>query len=334
MNSYDEQRVIDALQALTGGITVTDNDLLDARDRLEKHLTPRPRNRRVVLAGVAAAVLLVAAATVASLTGGRHDSAPPPVTNPPVPDVWLEGGSPPTAASMAGVWQTRDGTFTQVLVIRADGTFAYDWEGTDTAGNPGWHETLDEPPMSGSFDLDGYQFSTKVYRNQLDWTPEWAEALMPDGTLHTVNTRIGTGRSPGTWERVEPVRSRAFGSPAPTSGWTAPDARTDLVGVWLPAGAGQELLALNPSGVYAYYKDGNLAEGHPTDSGTWSLQGHQLVLVSDGDAGACAKGAQTVVHAPSLRLVHALKGDILWQRGDLVTNECGLLGQTWVFQRL
>jgi hypothetical protein len=334
MSGYDEQRVIDALQAITGGITVTDNDVLDARDRLEKNLTPAPKRRRMVLAAVAAAVLLVAWVTVASLTGNKQDSAPPPVAPPPAPDLWLEGGTPPTAESMAGIWQQRSGTFTQVLVVQADGTFAYDWEGTDLGGSPGWHETLDEPPMSGSFELDGYQFSTKVYRNQLDWTPAWAQALMPDDTLHTVNTSPGADPAPSTWERVEPVRSRAFDSAAPAQGWTAPVKDTDLVGVWLPAASGQELVVINPDGGYAYYPDGNVGAGHPTDSGGWALDGRQLVLTSDGDAGSCAKGARVVVQAPRLRLVHALHGDVLWQQGDVVTNDCNLFGQNWVFQRL
>jgi len=49
MTTREELRVVEALQALTGGLPVTEQDLLRATDRLKKSLEPRrPRRRKAI----------------------------------------------------------------------------------------------------------------------------------------------------------------------------------------------------------------------------------------------------------------------------------------------
>ena len=61
MNERDELRVIEALQALSGGLTVTEQDIINAggelRDRLEP---PSPRRRLPLLVAAAVACAIPA----------------------------------------------------------------------------------------------------------------------------------------------------------------------------------------------------------------------------------------------------------------------------------
>ena len=58
MNQRDEQRVIEALQAFTGGLTVTENDMLIAGRNLKDNLEPPRPRRRLAMVAVAAAALV------------------------------------------------------------------------------------------------------------------------------------------------------------------------------------------------------------------------------------------------------------------------------------
>jgi len=82
MNSAEEVRVIEALEACTGGLTVTEHDLLSATDRFRKNVEPRSPRRRLALV-VTAAVAALAAGVTAFVVADRNDAAPPVDTVPP-----------------------------------------------------------------------------------------------------------------------------------------------------------------------------------------------------------------------------------------------------------
>ena len=82
MNQRDEQRVIEALQAFTGGLIVTENDMLIAGRSLKDNLEPPHPRRRLAIVAVAAAAALVAGFVIFGVidTGDDTDAIKPAQT--------------------------------------------------------------------------------------------------------------------------------------------------------------------------------------------------------------------------------------------------------------
>lgn len=124
MNQREEQRVIEALRAHTGGLTVTDHDIIDARSRLQQRLAPsRPPRRRTALAVAAAAVALVAGVATWLVVDSDGSSEPAPADDPKTPvevlraalqeDTYAASGEQflagrtATASDLTGLWLLR-----------------------------------------------------------------------------------------------------------------------------------------------------------------------------------------------------------------------------------
>ena len=123
MNEREEQRVIEALGALTGGLIVTEHDMLIANNRLKDNLEPPSPRRRLVMVAVVAAAAVVAGLVIFQATDDDDSSSPTPVDTTETPakiltaalgdDAYqvlprdLRDGTPPTADELAGVWLLR-----------------------------------------------------------------------------------------------------------------------------------------------------------------------------------------------------------------------------------
>jgi len=64
MTTREELRVVEALQAFTGRLAVTEQDLLSASDRFKKNLEPRQPRRRIALVAIVAAAAVVAGTVI------------------------------------------------------------------------------------------------------------------------------------------------------------------------------------------------------------------------------------------------------------------------------
>ena len=74
MNQRDEQRVIEALQAFTGGLTVTEDDMLIASRNLKDNLEPPRPRRRLAVVAVAAVAALVAGFVIFEAVNADDDT--------------------------------------------------------------------------------------------------------------------------------------------------------------------------------------------------------------------------------------------------------------------
>ena len=151
MNQRDEQRVIEALQAFTGGLTVTENDMLIAGRNLKDHLEPPRPRRRLAMVAVAAAAL-VAGFVVFEVINADDDSdaIKPAQTQTPaevltaalephaygVPVDESGAGTPPTAEQLAGFWLLRPySDITLPISVAGNGSYRLGLDGITGASS-------------------------------------------------------------------------------------------------------------------------------------------------------------------------------------------------------
>ena len=172
MNQRDEQRVIEALQAFTGGLIVTENDMLIAGRSLKDNLEPPHPRRRLAIVAVAAAAALVAGFVIFGVidTGDDTDAIKPAQTQTPAdvltsalePDAYGipvdKAGTAPTAAQLAGFWLLRPyGDVTLPMFVAGNGSYylgSDGFTGASTLSGSTWVRQLGHPsecPRTQSF---------------------------------------------------------------------------------------------------------------------------------------------------------------------------------------
>ena len=296
MNQLEQQRVIEALRALTGGLTVTEQDINIADARLRDNLEPpSPRRRLALLAAAAAAVLAVAFVVFQTLDPG-DDAAPPtePPTTTPADSLraalqadaytlssGFTAGARPTAQDLAGFWLLR-APYGFTLFVDGNGGWrggtpldrqAY---GTSTVAGNTWTRRFDDGTACAQ-DNGGGLFQS------------WRAALAGDGSLRLQLTGGEPTCTPAdtreVWDRVDP------GSPvadyllamSQEATWQSTSGPLDWEGVYVAPESGH-VLAVTRDGSYRYYD---------------TLTDARLVAADRGDlesaagtvTGTCAAGA-------------------------------------------
>lgn len=357
MNTPEEGRVIAALQALTGGLDMSDNELLDARDRLRRRTsTPQgPASRRpvLVLLAAAAAIVLVLGVLVVQLVRDDDDAAPGPTgTSSPAevltdalvdnPYDLTEGqfltGEPVTRQNLAGLWFLSldqaglpgDSVFLPMpMIISRNGWWRSGVAthplafGPSRIGGGEWTRILDgRAQCARGAGVDGYE--------------QIADAVIAaDGALRinlVSRTQCTLLDEREVWHRLAPGSPvlEYFRDTADEIAWGAWDAtgETPSSGMYVDAATGH-VLAVHPDGRYWYYTD--LAERRllAADRGT-------LKISADGSvAGTCRTGtfrgtAQTGNTAP-------VTGPLVAQKTLRITEtvgDCGTVGDDKVWVRL
>ena len=295
MNQREEQRVIEALRAFTGGLTVTDNDIITASARFRSELEPPPRRRRTAMLVAAAAAAVVAGVVALQAIDRDEDSAPPAtVPGPPTPSLApaaqtltdalaakpytlsnedFAAGSRLTAQSMSGLWVLRptsttsveDGANTAPMYVEADG---------------GWRIGHLHGPFSfGVTALDGDTWSRRMDdRSRCAMNHEWVgytdfrgtAAIAADGSLRmqlTSDTECTLLGSREVWDRLAPGSPvlTYFRSVMDEIDWE-PSSATVGEGTYVAPDTGH-VLVVNSDGSYGYYED---------------LTGDQLVATCQG----------------------------------------------------
>lgn len=294
MNEIEEQRVIEALRAITGGLTVTEHDIIDAGTRLQHNLkaTP-PRRNRALLAVAAAVVLIVGIASFQAITGDEK-SAPSPAGTPSAADTLeaalqadpysytftdgeFNAGTRPTARDLAGIWLLRT-PYPGSLVVNGGLDWGYGSVQKESVGS----STLDGRTWTRNLD------SAVCGSGRSDPLP-WTASIAGDGSLHLVFAGVTNVCTPAdnreVWDRLAPGPSPVLDYLREASGdieWaTATD--SNFEGLYINTETGHVLgVALN--GNYSYFDTVTGQEFTPSDEGT--------VEVSDNGtiAGTCGGG--------------------------------------------
>ena len=215
MMQPDEQRVIDALQAFTGGLIVTDQDITLAESRLRENLEPPPPRRRLVILAAAVVAVLVAGFFAAQAIGGREGSAPPAHTPSSPADTLKEAldahaynlgadaftaGARPSAQDMAGFWMLRE-PYYFLMFVDGDGDW---WMGSPRAAGAFGHSTLSGDTWTRQHD----DRSECVTADGRGFSQAWRTTLAADGSLHLIQTGGEPTCTPAddkeVWDRVTP----------------------------------------------------------------------------------------------------------------------------------
>jgi len=308
----DERHVIEALQALTGGLIVTEDDIIEATGRLQDRLEPPSPRRRLLLlvAGVAAAVVLIGYVALQAID--RHGDASPPA-NPPthspaadlkaalqadayaIPAGRFTTGARPTYPQLAGLWLLRP-PYSFAMFVARDG----DWR-------------MDSPTATGAFGtsrLAGHRLTRRLddrsgcARSQplVGHSTSWGAALARDGSL-----RLQLRNTPGTctpaddrevWDRVDPGSPVASYLVAAANDveWQAAPGQFKWERVYVAPKTGH-VLEVTPDGHYRYY-DALRVRLDAADRG--ELQSHPGGEVRGSCAGGDFSGILQVARIPSV----------------------------------
>jgi hypothetical protein len=206
MNEREEQRVIEALQALNGGLTVTEQDILVANNKLRDNLEPPSPRRKIVMAAIVAAAAVVAGMVIFQATEGDEGSSAPDVTNePPTPaevltdtlDPDLYGvlpaaaGPAPKMDQLAGAW-----------VMRADLDSALPMLVTGSG-----KQFLGSPPRFVGSTLSGREWTRETSLEQgCPQTTTYSAGLADNGSLvlQTDDTNCTPGVGLEVWDPITP----------------------------------------------------------------------------------------------------------------------------------
>jgi hypothetical protein len=296
MIQRDEQRVIEALRAFTGGLTVTDQDITTAESRLRDSLEPpSPRRRLAILAAAVAAVLVVG--FFVSRAIDRDTDSAPPVDRPSpagtlkaalqadayaVSSADFSAGAQPTARDLAGFWMLRE-PYGATMFVDAAGNWAM---GYPTA-----------PAVSGPSTLDGATWTRRLDdrgicakgNDMIGVSQSWHAALAADGSLRLDLNASRASCTPAdnreVWDRVAPgspvadyllaVAQRADWQPAPRSfRW---------LGLFVAPATGR-VLEVTDDEQYRYYDTLTDASLVAADQGDVSSDGA-------GTTGSCSEGS-------------------------------------------
>jgi hypothetical protein len=343
MNSVDEQRVIEGLQALTGGLVVTEQDITDAHSTLQDRLQPhKPRRARVVIAVAAIAAAIVAGFTLVN-TLGSHDTAPPVVTTTDTPSLLLDprawdltdqefmAGVQPTRGDLVGLWHVRTSDDSWLVFFGSNGFTTTTNGGGLLNGKEG---------NQGTWQLQAGTLTTRITSGFCvtptarpeDLVSSSRVVLMPDGSLHILTRPhdLGVHKKGGLCrgaagdrmliDRVAPGSSRFVDSFQPQDdAWFSPSRHNELSlpGVWVSADANW-LLTVDLDLSYRAFRNGDPTTT-PVDEG-------RLALSSDGLLRATCRGggASAQVQLTSNQPIDGLVNQLLMLRGSYVDNTCGL----------
>lgn len=287
-----EARLTRDIAAVTGGVVVTESDLHEAREVLERNMDrPGPSRRRTAAALVVAAVVipLVGVAVARSLESDK--SAPPlaPVTPSSAadgvandPGLWLTGRAP-TTELVRGIWREDNGA--EQLRFAAGGSFSADDSG----------QVFTDPSLVGSWMLTGDQITIDVTAGRagcVGRTILMRASLVEKGVLHVVpaeSAASGCSVLDQTWEALEqvvPTTPAIAGLTNPdTASWKPWPARSRLVGLWVVEGGGHAM-EIGRDGTYVVAG----RSGEPVDRGQWSFRRTELTLTSSDQSVACQAG--------------------------------------------
>jgi hypothetical protein len=292
MNERDELRVIEALQALTGGLTVTEQDIIDAGGELRDRMEPPAPRRRLALVVAAAVALIGLIGYIAFQAVDRDGHAAPPVDKPHTPaddlksalqagayDLSTEeftAGARPDYQDLAGVWLLR-APFGFTMFVESDG---------------GWRTGLPSRPwVYGDSTLNGATWRQRVHvpGDCIQPSHPWTAGLAADGSLRLELKLPNSDCTPAdnreVWDRVAP------GSPvadyllatAKDADWRGAPEPFKGRGLYVSPKTGH-LLEVDKAGVYRYYDDVTGARLTSADHG-------QLDFASSTLTGTCAGGS-------------------------------------------
>ncbi|QZY28352.1 hypothetical protein [Nocardioides coralli] len=219
MNPVEEQRVVSALQALTGGLVVTQEDTIKSYEQVTSRLQPPSPRRRIAAAALVAAAAIVAVVVVRDVVAD-DTAAPPPADSREstpadalraalTPDVFSQSddqflrGTTPANADLEGLWMSREPHGGFALLMDAEGNYV----------GPSPSDRL----LAGTYSLKGETLTWHMaddggcarHNSLVHHTSPWLAAIAEDGSLRLRYANVGTstcsvGDEHEVWDRLGP----------------------------------------------------------------------------------------------------------------------------------
>lgn len=310
MSSIEEQLKAE-IATVTGGVVVTEADVIEAAEELKNRVASRRRRTqfRVLAIAVAAAVVIpvlgVAAIKTLSATEAPPAGSVPDTSS--LDDLFLKG-SPPTPEQLDGAWRVDNG---RILVHFAQpNRISFD----DTG------RLFTNPAITGTYELAGDAITVTVDGGRIDCADSTfgMRASVARGdrvrVVHTEPAISNCITSTGRWIlEVLPMPTFDLSSATTRSDWQTGTDVADLYGDYVVEGSSY-MLELAPDKSYVVAGD----SGEYVDQGQWSMRGTELTLTSSAAAGDCLQGDQLVLGD----LEHYI-AEPFALRGTVRRNDCG-----------
>jgi hypothetical protein len=322
-----EERLSRDIEAVTGGIVVTESDLRDARAEVNERIENGQQHsrRRGVVAAAAAAAVVVGVATWQGLSG--DDPSPSPAPPGPSPSELTDAeqefltGEPVTAGVLPGVWRLDNGS--TLFMFSSDGRFSLDDTGQLSA----------DPLVDGTYEVENDAISVDIEGGTAGCAGKaiTLRAVVTEaGTLNVLP--VGRGASgceaPSSYQWVlEPALPAGFFSEiknGPGANWSPPLGYEAVQATWYDPQGGY-LVELRDDGTFTTLA----GMGEVADRGTWTVDPEvtRLSIVSGADSPTCREGDRFV-----LDNLRAREIGVLNLEGDLARNDCDVewKGTAWV----
>ena len=317
-----EERLLQDIEAVTGGLVSTEQDLREARGDLERRIDVRRQadRRRVAVGAVAASTAMVVGLAAWQVQGDDKEHSPvgpvTGVTETSESEEEFLAGDPPTTDQLLGVWQAHTPARRGILwKFTADGVVALGFAGS-VAEDPAVHGTFEISEDAVVVEID----DDVTLCQDKSWTLR--AAVNEDGGLNVVPRDVDVADMCGTsapprWvlDRVLPVPGGGELPEVPAGDdFGPPPNRKAVVGAWSDP-AGGYIVELRWDGTYTMLT----GAAEKADRGTWTVgdAATRLTLVSAADSPTCSEGDQLVLS--NLRLGQV--GELVLQ-GDPERNDC------------
>jgi hypothetical protein len=319
-----EERLAQNIQAVTGGVAVTESDLRNARSDLDERIErdqSKHRDRLVIVAVAAVAVLALALVAVRALYSSDSTVQPAndgPGVVEPYQDFLV--GRSATAEDVPGVWRLSNDA---LLRFSAPNQVSIDQHGR-MFGNPDIQGTYQVADGRITIDVTNSGGGCAGQSLQLRASIPASDVMrVVDSQSDSGGCFLGLGP---TWELDHVTTTAPFmgmlDSYSARSDWSPLPATTTLVGSWLSEG-GRYYLELARNGQYYVAND----SADVIDRGQWSRQGDRLTLTSSAESSACQQGDRL-----ALSNLASITPGTLVIRSTVDENGCGApwADQGWI----
>lgn len=310
MSTIEEQLQRD-ISAVTGGVNVTEPDLIEARNAIDKRIeTHRGRGRSLTILATAAVAVLVAAVGFTAFQVLSDDGTKAtPAGGGETPDVYADflSGQAPTPENLNGFWRVDNGN--TMVRFQTDGTVQFSDGGA----------VISDPLTIGTYTIDGDTITVSTSEAPECISAEWTmRAALPEpgiANLVLSDSQFGTCDKLGSTivlERVVPTGSLLMDNSG-LRGWQSLTDKRWLFGDWMAEGGGY-LLELTRDGSFYVVDD----SADVVDNGRWRFRSSTLELFSRDESPQCKEGDWL-----KLGNLEQVNPGTTMIRGTVDQNDCG-----------
>jgi hypothetical protein len=306
-----QERLERDIRAVTGAVSVSENDLLSARDAIRERVESRRGldSRRTVAVVAATAIVAAGVGYIAYSSAPQDGATVMPASQGEDIDADPVSGAQPTLENLKGFWRVDNGV--TMVWFKPNGVIQISDRGS----------VISDPDIVGTYAVEDDTISVKAeyapdcpggnFSMRVDFPePGLARVVLPGpefGECGKANTM--------TLEHALPDNGRwADFTSSGLRGWRPVADQDVILGDWVAEAGGGYLLEIADDGTY-YVADKST---EVVDNGRWRLRGSRLELFSRTESPQCEEGDFLV-----LGDIEYTNAETTLLRGTVDQNDCG-----------